>query len=208
MGEDKGRGCWKVRIRTGRAQHWEGWERLCCCISPSSLVTQVESFCNEEALLGGFVAALEGLDPDIVVSYDILREGLGFLAERSASLGLSPGLLLRVSRTPELRNPRENWGTVEDHGGKQWAAEKEGEGKEGGAGAANQPGRAPIPGFPGASDDGERMADGSMTGQGLLVVGRVTINLWEVMRSEVKLGSYTFENCCHAVLQTRVPKVR
>lgn len=40
---------------------------------------------------------------------------------------------------------------------------------------------------------------------GMWVTGRVVLNLWRIIRAEVKLGSYTFEAVCAAVLRRRVP---
>ncbi|GAX80194.1 hypothetical protein CEUSTIGMA_g7632.t1 [Chlamydomonas eustigma] len=40
---------------------------------------------------------------------------------------------------------------------------------------------------------------------GLHCTGRVLLNLWRIMRGELKLGSYTFENCVAAILRLRVP---
>lgn len=37
--------------------------------------------------------------------------------------------------------------------------------------------------------------------------GRIFLNLWRLLRGELTLGIYTFENCAHAVLQKRVPLV-
>lgn len=35
--------------------------------------------------------------------------------------------------------------------------------------------------------------------------GRIILNLWRILRGELTLGSYTFENCVKSVLKTRVP---
>ncbi len=42
---------------------------------------------------------------------------------------------------------------------------------------------------------------------GLHCTGRELLNLWRIMKTELKLGSYTFENCAAAVLRLRVPCV-
>ena len=160
---------------------------------------KIDVFPDEARLFEGFVDAIQGLDPDVLVSWDITKGGLGFLAERAAAAGLM-ALLQRVSRAPELRNPKENWGRVEEPKPGSLGAGAEGE-----TGPFQTPGggQQHIPGFPAG---GEEMASGSMSSQGLQIVGRVPINLWEIIRSEVKLNIYTFENCVHAILQRRVPK--
>lgn len=49
---------------------------------------------------------------------------------------------------------------------------------------------------------------GALHASGLHVTGRILLNLWRVLRGELKLGSYSFESCCAAVLGLRVPRVR
>jgi DNA polymerase zeta len=39
----------------------------------------------------------------------------------------------------------------------------------------------------------------------LCIAGRVVLNLWRVLRSEISLNIYTFENCCFHILNERVP---
>ncbi|KAK3237761.1 hypothetical protein CYMTET_52186 [Cymbomonas tetramitiformis] len=48
---------------------------------------------------------------------------------------------------------------------------------------------------------------GESHASGIHLAGRVVLNLWRLLRSEVKLGIYTFENCVAAVLRHRVPHV-
>lgn len=57
---------------------------------------------------------------------------------------------------------------------------------------------------PGAA---ERQDDeyGRLNASGIHVTGRVVINLWRVLRAELKLQSYTLESCAHAVLRRRLP---
>jgi DNA polymerase elongation subunit (family B) len=40
----------------------------------------------------------------------------------------------------------------------------------------------------------------------LCIAGRVVLNLWRVLRSEISLNIYTFENCSFHILKERVPK--
>ncbi|EFJ43266.1 hypothetical protein VOLCADRAFT_66026, partial [Volvox carteri f. nagariensis] len=49
---------------------------------------------------------------------------------------------------------------------------------------------------------------GETGGSGFYVTGRILLNLWRVLRGELKLGSYSFESCTAAVLGLRVPRVR
>ncbi|GLC55953.1 hypothetical protein PLESTB_001048500, partial [Pleodorina starrii] len=63
---------------------------------------------------------------------------------------------------------------------------------------------------PAAASIKERQNDewGALHASGLHVTGRVLLNLWRVLRGELKLGSYSFESCAAAVLGLRVPRVR
>jgi DNA polymerase elongation subunit (family B) len=40
----------------------------------------------------------------------------------------------------------------------------------------------------------------------LCIAGRVVLNLWRILRSEISLNIYTFENCSFHILNERVPK--
>jgi DNA polymerase zeta len=42
---------------------------------------------------------------------------------------------------------------------------------------------------------------------GLSVVGRILLNVWRLLRHEVKLNIYTFQNVCWHVLRHRFPEV-
>ncbi|GIL62894.1 hypothetical protein Vafri_17102, partial [Volvox africanus] len=63
---------------------------------------------------------------------------------------------------------------------------------------------------PGAASIKERQQDewGLLHASGLHLTGRILLNLWRVLRGELKLGSYSFESCTAAVLGLRVPRVR
>ena len=63
-----------------------------------------------------------------------------------------------------------------------------------------------VPG--GEADSGLDTDGGSRFGSGseLRVCGRVVLNVWRLLRSEVALYSYTFENTMFHVLHRRVPR--
>ncbi|KAK9829480.1 hypothetical protein WJX72_006119 [[Myrmecia] bisecta] len=48
---------------------------------------------------------------------------------------------------------------------------------------------------------------GTLHASGIHVTGRIVLNLWRILRSELKLNIYTFESCVAAVLQLRTPHV-
>jgi DNA polymerase elongation subunit (family B) len=61
---------------------------------------QLHYYASEQALLQGFCAVVQTLDPDVVVSWDLQQGSLGYLADRGAQLGFN--LLRAASRTPEV----------------------------------------------------------------------------------------------------------
>lgn len=48
---------------------------------------------------------------------------------------------------------------------------------------------------------------GVLHASGIHVAGRIVLNLWRLLRSELKLRIYTFESCVAAVLQLRTPHI-
>ncbi|DBA81937.1 hypothetical protein WJX77_000726 [Trebouxia sp. C0004] len=49
---------------------------------------------------------------------------------------------------------------------------------------------------------------GALHASGIHCTGRVVLNVWRILRSELKLNIYTFESCVAAVLQLRTPHVQ
>ena len=47
----------------------------------------------------------------------------------------------------------------------------------------------------------------SVLSAGIHCAGRIVINLWRTLRSELKLNIYTFESCVAALLQLRTPHI-
>ena len=75
-------------------------------------VTMVD---GEVSLVRAVGAAVQSLDPDILLAWDINRASFGFLIERANVLGIEPPLLRTLGRTPgvEGRNERaghDEWG--------------------------------------------------------------------------------------------------
>lgn len=48
---------------------------------------------------------------------------------------------------------------------------------------------------------------GERTAHNLHTSGRILLNIWRAMQTELKLPIYNREACCAAVLRTRVPEV-
>ncbi len=55
--------------------------------------------------------------------------------------------------------------------------------------------------------EAQRDEYGQQNASGLHSTGRILLNLWRIVRGEVKLNMYSFEACCAAVLRRRVPHV-
>jgi DNA polymerase zeta len=61
---------------------------------------QLQYYASELSLLQGFCAVVQGLDPDVVVGWDIQQGSLGYLADRGLQLGFN--VLRSASKTPEV----------------------------------------------------------------------------------------------------------
>nr|BAK01083.1 predicted protein [Hordeum vulgare subsp. vulgare] len=142
----------------------------------------VDVFPEEKDLLNHLIGALCSIDPDILVGWEIQLGSLGFLAERAAYLGI--GLLKRISRTlpHESKHPPKN--------------------------LAHESSQAPE-----ASPADDVTVDVSETdwshthASGVHVGGRIVLNLWRLMRGEVKLNNYSLEAVADEVLRRKVPLV-
>uniref|UniRef100_A0A453AR94 DNA-directed DNA polymerase family B exonuclease domain-containing protein n=1 Tax=Aegilops tauschii subsp. strangulata TaxID=200361 RepID=A0A453AR94_AEGTS len=142
----------------------------------------VDVFPEERDLLNHLIDALCSIDPDILVGWEIQLGSLGFLAERAAYLGI--GLLKRISRTlpHESKHPPKN--------------------------LAHESSQVPeaSPADDVIMDVSEN--DWSHThASGVHVGGRIVLNLWRLMRGEVKLNNYSLEAVADEVLRRKVPLV-
>jgi DNA polymerase elongation subunit (family B) len=68
---------------------------------------QLHYYASEQALLQGFCAVVQGLDPDVIVGWDLQQGSVGYLADRGAQLGFN--LLRAASRTPEVSEGTGGW---------------------------------------------------------------------------------------------------
>ncbi|KAF8760569.1 hypothetical protein HU200_010040 [Digitaria exilis] len=143
----------------------------------------VDVFPEEKDLLNNLISAVCSIDPDILVGWEIQLGSLGFLAERAAYLGI--GLLRRISRTPphELNHPPK--APVDDSS--QVLAE---------ASSADD-----------VIDDVSENDWSHSHASGIHVGGRIVLNLWRLMRSEVKLNNYSLEAVADEVLRRKIPLI-
>lgn len=142
----------------------------------------VDVFPEERDLLNNLISAVCSIDPDILVGWEIQLGSLGFLAERAAYLGI--GLLKRISRTlpHELNHPRKV--PVDDSS--QMLAEAS------------------------SADDVGEVSENNWShthASGIHAVGRIVLNLWRLMRAEVKLNNYSLEAVADEVLRRKIPLI-
>uniref|UniRef100_A0A0E0EFX6 DNA polymerase zeta catalytic subunit n=1 Tax=Oryza meridionalis TaxID=40149 RepID=A0A0E0EFX6_9ORYZ len=143
----------------------------------------VNVFPGERELLNHLINAICSIDPDIIVGWEIQLGSLGFLAERAAHLGI--GLLKRISRTPphQMKHPPMN---PVDESSQE------------------------LPGASSADDDIDDASENNWShthASGIHVDGRIILNLWRLMRAEVKLNNYALEAVANEVLRRKVPLV-
>ncbi|GKA69267.1 DNA polymerase zeta catalytic subunit isoform X1 [Tanacetum coccineum] len=143
---------------------------------------------QEKQLFSEFMKIICDHDPDILMGWDIQGGSLGFLAERAAFLGI--GLLSKISRTPSqpISNPM-----VSDIPNKEIFSDVLPEELNS---ETDPPNEAII-----EDEWGRTHASGVHVG------GRIVLNLWRLVRSEVKLNIYTAEAVAEAVLRRKIPHI-
>nr|XP_011466294.1 PREDICTED: DNA polymerase zeta catalytic subunit isoform X2 [Fragaria vesca subsp. vesca] len=144
-------------------------------------------FHEEKYLFHHFIKFVCSLDPDILMGWDIQGGSLGFLAERASHLGI--GLLNKISRTPsEAQMVAEDSEVPEKVSQDNLVAE--------------------------SITDSVVLEDpiiedewGRTHSSGVHVGGRIVLNVWRLMRSEVKLNMNTVEAVSEVVLRRKVPYI-
>ncbi|XP_031485155.1 DNA polymerase zeta catalytic subunit isoform X3 [Nymphaea colorata] len=166
---------------TGHGTHGRNVDGLSCC--------KLVSCSKEKDLLEHFVELVGSLDPDILLGWDIQGNSLGFLAERAAYLQIS--LLKSVSRTLGSATKFASGNMKEDRDCRL---------------------KNMI--------QGDMVTDaliaenaiiedewGRTHMSGIHVGGRIVLNLWRILRSELRLTMYTLEAVSEAVLRQKIPYI-
>ncbi|VFQ97794.1 unnamed protein product [Cuscuta campestris] len=147
---------------------------------------KVWDFCEEKHLFSKFVKIFSSIDPDVVMGWDIQGGSLGFLAERASHIGID--LLRKISRAlSETHAPS-----------KDYDEEKR-----------SNLFSEPIIRDSVLCEDMMIIDDewGRTHASGIHVGGRIVLNIWRLMRGEVKLNMYTIENVAEAVLRRKIPSI-
>ena len=178
---------------------------------PSSVSCRL--FASEAALYSAFISLVRRVDPDLVYSYEIQKNGLGYLAERGRYIGLD--LCTELSRV-RRDDSRQQWKQRQDgaRAGNEPAASAPPPSVQPSTSPPVGPAAAPpaaegaVEGF--ASDAGLTSDNAAVRyafnhSSGLIIAGRIVLNLWRMMRDELKLNIYTYENVCAHVLGLRLP---
>lgn len=198
---------------------------------------QMDVCTDEKELLEAVIAAVVALDADVVVGFDVMRWSLGYLDARSRVLDMQPPLIRRIGRCPGFPgaascpspmvaapplwlhaaapavqyhriSPVDRLHPVGLVCAGRWSAD----------GHRVQPWRPwRVPPWMRSRQRGghacagvrEQYNDeyGEQTAHNLHTSGRVVLNIWRAMQTELKLPIYNFEACCAAILRTRVPDI-
>ncbi|GER55202.1 DNA polymerase [Striga asiatica] len=147
----------------------------------------VSVFTEEQELLKHFIKIVHATDPDVLMGWDVQSGSLGFLAERAAFLGV--GLLNSISRTPSQINvPPGDSDTSQKEMGALFSQSVTAEA---------------------VHIENTLIEDewGRTHASGVHVGGRIVLNIWRLMRNEVKLNMYTVEAVAEAVLRRKIPYI-
>ncbi|KAG8363827.1 hypothetical protein BUALT_Bualt19G0062700 [Buddleja alternifolia] len=143
-------------------------------------------FTEELQLLDHFTKVIRACDPDVLMGWDVQSGSLGFLAERASHLGL--GLLNNISRTPSETNVAS---------GNSGASEKE---------MVKEIFSESVT-VEAVNLEKSIIEDewGRTHASGVHVGGRIVLNIWRLMRNEVKLNMYSAEAVAETVLRRKIP---
>ena len=144
-------------------------------------------FHEEKYLFDHLIKFICSLDPDILMGWDVQGGSLGFLAERASHLGI--GLLNSISRTPsETKMPAGDFEIPEKD--------------------LDSIITDSVVADPAALENAIIEDEWGRThASGVHVGGRIVLNIWRLMRGELKLNMYTIEAVSDAVLRRKIPYI-
>jgi DNA polymerase zeta len=154
---------------------------------------ELTSYHNETSLFDGFRALVEEADPDFLVSYDLERGGLGYLLSRAEYKGHAH-FRQSLSRVPHHMSDTEDG---QDEGCKQHSQ-------------AHSQDSAAEEDNKGAEDAKDKWAnfDRSHSETDIRLAGRIILNGWKRMKSDLSLKSYSRSAVAAHLLSREVPVFR
>ncbi|EFC40538.1 ATREV3; DNA binding protein-like protein [Naegleria gruberi] len=139
---------------------------------------RVIEFKNEKDLYEGFIDVLCKVDPDILLGYEIQTEGLGYLIERGF-LVMGRNVCFEISRVANFQSDKPKVDKKKaTNTSNNFQREK-------------------------ALKKAQEYARNKQSG--VMIKGRVVMNVWRIMNGELKLDMYTLHNVVFNVLGRRIP---
>ncbi|KAG6482273.1 hypothetical protein ZIOFF_058904 [Zingiber officinale] len=140
---------------------------------------EICNFIEEKQLLLHFAKIISSVDPDILMGWEIQGGSLGFVVERGGYWGIN--LINIISRTPDYEFSHRIGDSANPESFNEFSEASITNGLQNGRvhSLANE----------------------------LHVVGRIVLNLWRFMRSEVKLNMYSIEAVAEEVLRRKIPSI-
>jgi len=186
----------------------------------AALALQQRIMVDDEAqLFDALVKVVHQYDPDILTGFEVQCTSLGYLIERAntsthqhrdlcTELGrIKPtasgsGTRQPASFIPNIGPTRTGGGAARRHDQHRGDDNENDHNDDAGAGA----GAAAAASSSSAPKRSARGVDAYSYnhGAGLSIVGRIVLNLWRILRSEVTTNIYTFENLAFHILQQRM----
>lgn len=144
---------------------------------------------KEEEIFEHFARAIHYFDPDILVGFEMQKLSWSYLLRRALRLKLND-YCSQISRLP--KNKRESLLRINIT--KKPNQTTNADNKTVATTSANN------------KDNRNSTIEVAPIPLEVVIAGRVILNLWRILRSEISLNVYTFENCCFNILHERVPK--
>eukprot|EP00329_Picozoa_sp_Boothbay-MS584-11_P001226 19638_2 len=202
--------CYCVRHET--QQHEQGTSYTdpvgCLVISPAEEEQErwwwpkpgweMEIVPDEVALLHALVACIQRWDPDFILGYELENGSLGYVVQRAQAMQRD-GTVLDPSLLPDLEGALSRLSDLALDEQQQFFQRKPGGGGEAGQPQQQQP-----------RTENQQRAQQYMVnaGSALRIIGRHCLNLWRILRGEIKLNAYAAEHVALHVLSRHLPQVQ
>eukprot|EP01039_Chlorochromonas_danica_P009099 gene9099-10043_t len=158
---------------------------------------------NEIDLISKFLSIVQDLDPDFLVGYENTTHSYGYLIKRGNILNINCIQLL--SRLPKEKPSYRNSIVIPSSSSSSSAAaaeEEEGEGHFGGNSNKSSNNQQHN-----NNDDDDNSGDSSLDAGdvGIYLKGRIFLNNWQIISSEVKLSDCSIQHTVEVILNQRIP---